>query len=261
MGETQERREIVLGGPQFLQPAPGTLVDWEQVFGRKGPVLIDIGAARARYFLSVGPKIPGVLLVGIEVVRMRIERALELLPKAGLGERARMMWGNALVQIRDHVPLASVSAFTILFPDPWPKKAHAERRIFQHASTIALLARRLKPGGLVLIKHDSKPYFDGQRASLAASPAFEETTDLTVRAEGEPTFSLDWPDETRYESEWKKEGRAIHTCAFRRLATPPPPPESELGIADRGGWKAPPTERGEQLREERRNRPRPPKQR
>jgi len=220
---------------------------------------MDLGCARARYFLSVGPKLPEVLLVGVEIARIRVERALELLEKAGLGDRARLICGNALTVIRDHVPLASLSAVSIMFPDPWPKKGHAERRIFEHASTVALLARRLKTGGLVLLKHDAEPYFQAQRAAFGASPAFEETSDLTVRAEGEPPFSLDWPDETRYEQEWKKEGRAIHLTAFRRTAAPPPPPEAEVGIADRGSWKAAPTPEGEALRKARHERPREPK--
>jgi tRNA (guanine-N7-)-methyltransferase len=254
MGETQIRREITLGGPLLLTPEKGTLLDWTRVFGRAGPVLVDIGAARARYFLNVGPKIPDVGLVGIEISKKRVERALELLERAGLGARARMVWGNALVVIRDHVAPASVAAFTVLFPDPWPKKKHAERRIYRQPATVALLARRTAPGGLVLVKSDARAYFEGMRDAFAASPCFERSDDLVVRAEGTAPFSLDWPDETRYEEEWKKEGRAIHTAAFRRSAAPPPPPEAEVGIADRGGWRAVPTEAGEEERARRRAR-------
>jgi tRNA (guanine-N7-)-methyltransferase len=216
MGETQIRREIVLQGPLYLE-ATG-LLDWQQVFGRRAPVLIDIGAARARYFLNVGPHLPEVDLVGMEVAKKRVEKALEKLDQAGLGARSRMMWGNALHRIRDHVPERSVAAFTILFPDPWPKKRHAKRRIFQKPETVELLAKRLLQGGLVLVKTDAAAYFEGIRDAFAASPLLEMTDDLTVRAEGFAPFSLDWPEETKYEAEFKAEGRAIYRAAFRRKA-------------------------------------------
>jgi tRNA (guanine-N7-)-methyltransferase len=217
MGETQVRREIVLEGPLYLVPE-GRL-DWEKVFGRRAPVLVDIGAARARYFLNIGPHLPEVDLVGIEVAKKRVEKALEKLEDAGLGGRSRMLWGNALAILRDHVADASVAALTVLFPDPWPKKRHAKRRIFEQPETAALLGRVLAPGGLLLVKTDAKAYFGPMRDNFAASPLFEPAGDLDVRVPGLASFSLDRPEETKYEAKWKAEGRAIYQAAFRRRAT------------------------------------------
>jgi tRNA (guanine-N7-)-methyltransferase len=214
MGETQVRREIILEGPLYLEPA-GRL-DWERVFGRRAPVLVDIGAARARYFLNVGPHLPEVDLVGIEVAKKRVEKALEKLEAAGLGARARMLWGNAVSILRDHVAEGSLAAITVLFPDPWPKKRHAKRRIFQQPEIAALLASRLAPGGLVLIKTDAAAYFEPIRECFRAEASLGETGDLMVGVPGFPAFSLDWPEETKYEAEFRAEGRAIYRVAFRR---------------------------------------------
>src|SRR5439155_32861 len=82
------------------------------VFGRRAPVLVDIGAARARYFLNVGPHLPEVDLVGIEVAKKRVEKALEKLAAAGLGARSRMLWGNAVPILRDHMAEGSLAAIT-----------------------------------------------------------------------------------------------------------------------------------------------------
>ena len=219
MGETEIRREIFLEGPLYLDPAPGTRLDWAQVFGRRAPVLIDIGAARARYFLNIGPHLPEVDLVGVEVAKKRVEKALEKLAEAGLGARSRMVWGDAFGFIRDHVASGSVAAITVLFPDPWPKKRHAKRRIFQQPDTAALFARALAPGGLLLVKTDAQAYFGPMCANFGACSLFEPTTDLAVRVPGLAGFSLDRPEETKYEAKWKAEGRAMYLAAFRRLPT------------------------------------------
>lgn len=214
MGETQVRREIILEGPLYLIPE-GRL-DFERVFGRRAPVLVDIGAARARYFLNIGPHLPELDLVGIEVARKRVESALEKLEQAGLGRRSRMVYGNAIQVLEQHVADGSVAAITVLFPDPWPKKRHAKRRIFAQPQTAALFARVLAPGGLLLVKTDAEPYFGPMRDNFRAAPAFEETADLTIRVPGLAEVSLDRPEETKYETMWKAEGRSIFQVAFRR---------------------------------------------
>lgn len=214
MGETQVRREIILEGPLYLVPE-GTL-DFERVFGRRAPVLIDIGAARARYFLNIGPHLPELDLVGIEVARKRVESALEKLEQAGLGARSRMVYGNAIPILQTHVADASAAAITVLFPDPWPKKRHAKRRIFAQPATAELFARVIAPGGLLLVKTDAEPYFGPMRDNFRASPHFEETPDLTIRVPGLAEVSLDRPEETKYEAMWKAEGRSIFQVAFRR---------------------------------------------
>jgi tRNA (guanine-N7-)-methyltransferase len=217
MGETQVRREIVLEGPLLLVPE-GRL-DWERVFGRRAPVLLDIGAARARYFLNIGPHLPEVDLVGVEVAKKRVESALAKLEEAGLGARARMVWGDALRLLRDHVAPGSLAAVTVLFPDPWPKKRHEKRRIFAQPATAALIARGLAPGGLLLVKTDARAYFGPMRDAFGACADLERADDLTARVAGLPAFSLDRPEETKYETKWKAEGRAIFAAAYRRRAT------------------------------------------
>lgn len=125
-----------------------------------------------------------------------------------------MLFGEAQRAIRDHFPPASVAAFTILFPDPWPKKRHLKRRTYQRPEVVALLARTLEPGGLILLKSDSRPYLDAICEAMAASPLLRRSDDdLTI---GGGAASLDRPEETKYEALWKEEKREIHRAAFRR---------------------------------------------
>jgi tRNA (guanine-N7-)-methyltransferase len=219
MGETQTRREIVLGGPLFVPLEPGRRLDLEGIFGRRAPVLLDIGAARARYFLNVAPHIPQVNFLGVEVAKKRVESALAKLEEKGL-RHCRMVWGEARALLRDWLPEGGLAAVTILFPDPWPKKRHAKRRIFAQPETAALVAGALAPGGLVLVKTDSIAYYQGIAAAFESGGRFRRTADLSVALEGLAPFSLDRPEETKYEAEFKDEGRAIYCVAFRRTKSP-----------------------------------------
>jgi len=175
--------------------------------------VVDIGAARARYFLAVAPALPQCDFVGIEVRKKRVEKALEKIGQAGLAN-CRMIFGEAEKVIRDHFQAASVAAFTILFPDPWPKKRHLKRRTYQRPEVVDRLARTLEPGGLILLKSDSRPYLDAICEAMAAHPRLGRSDgDLSI---GGGVASLDRPEETKYEALWKEEGREIHRAAFRR---------------------------------------------
>lgn len=220
MGETETRREIVLEGPLYLDLAagdPATKLDFERIFGRRAPVVVDIGAARARYFLNVAPHLPQVNFVGIEVAKKRVEAALAKLGARSLSN-CRMAWGEARAFLRDRVPGGALAAATVLFPDPWPKKRHAKRRIFAQPPVADLIARAVAPGGLVLVKTDSAAYFEAILANFGADARFRQTADLAVALPGLAAFSLDRPEETKYEAEFREEGRAIYSTAFRRVA-------------------------------------------
>lgn len=217
MGETQTRREIVLGGPLFIAPGEATRpLDLAAIFGRRAPVVLDLGAARARYFLNVAPHLREVDFLGVEIAKKRVEAALAKLCAAGLAN-CRMIWGNVLDVLAESVAESSLAAVTVLFPDPWPKKRHAKRRIFAAPGTAALIARGLAPGGLALVKTDSASYFEAIAAAFAADARLAASADLVVAAPGLVHFSLDRPEETKYEAEFKDEGRAIYRAAFRRL--------------------------------------------
>ena len=68
----------------------------------------------------------------------------------------------------------SVRSFTILFPDPWPKRRQNKHRWIQPA-TAALLARALAPGGTLTVATDHDGYVAQIRDALSgAGLALEE---------------------------------------------------------------------------------------
>ena len=53
----------------------------------------------------------------------------------------------------------SLTGVRVFFPDPWPKARHHKRRLLQPA-TIALIADRLRPGGVLHAATDHAGYAD-----------------------------------------------------------------------------------------------------
>ena len=79
--------------------------------------------------------------------------------------------GKAFVLGR--VPEASLDALHVFFPDPWPKKRHAKRRLFS-PDFVRAAALALVPGGLLRVATDNLPYFEAIREVLDAEPALEK---------------------------------------------------------------------------------------
>jgi tRNA (guanine-N7-)-methyltransferase len=79
------------------------------------------------------------------------------------------------------LPPASVQRVLVLFPDPWPKKAHHKRRLVQ-PTLLDAMANVLVPGGEVWVVTDWPDYAYHTLAMLQAHSAFQlAQTDLAAQ--------------------------------------------------------------------------------
>jgi tRNA (guanine-N7-)-methyltransferase len=102
----------------------------------------------------------------------------------------------------DVLPEQSLDRVFLLFPDPWPKRRHAERRFIQTAN-LDLLARLMKPGAEFRVASDDPTYIGWALSHLTAHPAFRWTARGPQDWRDRPA---DWPP-TRYEAKALREGR------------------------------------------------------
>jgi tRNA (guanine-N7-)-methyltransferase len=107
----------------------------------------------------------------------------------------------------DALTEASIGGCFVLFPDPWPKKRHAERR-FIGPENLDRLARVLKPGALLRLASDHTSLIVWMRACLALRPDF-----TCVYASAEPPE--DWVP-TRYQEKAVNAGRQPFFMDYRR---------------------------------------------
>ncbi len=182
-------------------PAP---LDWAAVYGNDGPVEIEIGSGKGTFLVESAIARPEVNFLAIELAGAFAGHLRDRVRRRGLAN-VRVARAEAAGFLERHVAPGSLRAVHVYFPDPWPKKRHAKRRLMSPAFAAAV-ARALEPGGELRFVTDYEEYF--QEATLV----LDETPGLTPAAvpEGEMT------DLTNYERKYRAEGRPIHRALYRR---------------------------------------------
>jgi len=205
--ELKEYPEVVLRSEDLAGP-----MDFIQIFGRSGPVHIEIGSGKATFLVNQARAQPDVNFLGIEWARKFWRHAIDRIGRWGL-TNVRIVRADAPVFLRDFVPEGSVDCFHVYFPDPWPKTAHHKRRFLQQ-SNIDLMLRLLKSGGEIRIATDHAEYYEQIKRVMAGfSERLEEigfARPASAR-EGELVG-------TNYERKYMKDGRPVYTIALRKIA-------------------------------------------
>ena len=70
------------------------------------------------------------------------------------------------------VPVASVDAIHVYFPDPWPKRRHWKNRLVNEAFT-EIAHGALKPGGVIYLRTDAVDYFEQMVRVFGENAKFE----------------------------------------------------------------------------------------
>ncbi len=103
----------------------------------------------------------------------------------------------------------SINRVFVLFPDPWPKSRHADRR-FVNDGNLDLLARLMPTGAILRIATDDETYKAHAREVMAGRSDFADITGE------EPTKKPEaWPV-TRYEAKALREGRVPVFLSYQR---------------------------------------------
>jgi tRNA (guanine-N7-)-methyltransferase len=173
------------------------------------PLVVEIGFGRGEFLLELAQREPEQAFVGIEISYKRALKMARRLARLAIANVA-IVEGRAEEVLRDALEDASVACFWLNFPDPWPKKRHARRRFVQ-PETLALLARRLVPGGVLRIATDDPDYAAWIDERLAAAPELENRYAPDRWRPG----VLDRPA-TAYELEWRALGRSFHFFEYER---------------------------------------------
>ena len=76
-----------------------------------------------------------------------------------------MLWGYLEELFDLKPPKQSIQGVHILFPDPWPKKRHQKRRLFQ-TENLRMLWEIMKPNSQIYIATDHEDYFQQIKEGL-----------------------------------------------------------------------------------------------
>ena len=98
-------------------------IGFVRIFGRAGPVHIEIGTGKAAFLLNQALAQPDDNFLGIERAGRYYRYAVDRIGRWGLSN-VRLIRTDAAIFLADFVPDNSTDCLHIYFPDPWPKKRH-----------------------------------------------------------------------------------------------------------------------------------------
>ncbi|MBH0121454.1 tRNA (guanosine(46)-N7)-methyltransferase TrmB [Rhodococcus sp. CX] len=147
--------------PELGRDVGDELLDIDGWFGRSAPTVLEIGSGTGTAAVAMAQDEPHVNLIAIEVYKPGIAQTLQRIERTYDTDRPvhnlRILRGDAVEVLEHMVAPESLTGVRVFFPDPWPKARHHKRRLLQ-APTFALIASRLKPGGVLHVATDHAEY-------------------------------------------------------------------------------------------------------
>jgi tRNA (guanine-N7-)-methyltransferase len=155
-------------GPKFLIEYAKSPLDFEQAFGRKAPVILEIGFGMGATTSHIAKAMPEKDFIGVEVHTPGVGSLLKQIGEQGL-TNLRLIQHDAVEVLSQMIPDASLAGVHVFFPDPWHKARHNKRRLLQ-PPLVRLLAGKLAPGGYLHCATDWEDYAVQMLDVLGAEP-------------------------------------------------------------------------------------------
>ncbi|MBU3724055.1 MAG: tRNA (guanosine(46)-N7)-methyltransferase TrmB [Burkholderiaceae bacterium] len=148
-----ERLFPIWGIPYRPEP-----LDLQAVFHRNGHTVFEIGFGMGETTAAIAKTHPDWNILAIDVYRPGVGSLLRRIEQESLSNIRIIEW-DAVEVLNHMIPVASLDAVHIYFPDPWPKKRHHKRRLIQ-PEFIELLVKRISAGGILHMATDWPDYAD-----------------------------------------------------------------------------------------------------
>ena len=177
--------------------------------GKPDQVWLEIGFGGGEHLAGQAEANPNIGIIGAEPFMDGVGSLMRHLNERNL-TNVRVVADDSRPLLYKLVDACFDRAF-LLFPDPWPKKRHSERR-FIGPKNLALLARILKDGAEFRVASDDMQYISWTLQHMHNHPDFEWL------AEGPDDWRVppaDWV-KTRYEQKALGQGKKCNYLRFRR---------------------------------------------
>lgn len=188
--------------------------DWEAIFGRRAPLVVEIGFGDGQHLLHLARQRPDQNFIGLEISNQSLVKVEKILDQ-GEAPNLRVIHTRAETALHHLIEAASVEAFHINYPDPWFKTRHSGRRLIQR-DTLDALVSRLVPGGMLYLSTDIAAYAEMSHELLSRTPGLSNLLD-------DPwVHNLPGRFVTKYEAKGLRAGRPGHYFVYRRNDHPAP---------------------------------------
>jgi tRNA (guanine-N7-)-methyltransferase len=191
-------------------PTDGTLLDPRTLFDPPlHAVWLEIGFGGGEHLAAQAAAHADAGVIGCEVFEAGIASALGHVAAAGLNN-VRLHPEDARDLLAVLAP-ASLDRVFLLFPDPWPKRRHEQRRFIGQAN-LDRLAVLMRPGAEFRVASDDPTYQEWVLRHVPVHPAFRWQAQSPGDWLERPADAI----ETRYEKKARDAGRTPMFFRFLR---------------------------------------------
>ncbi|WP_426817502.1 tRNA (guanosine(46)-N7)-methyltransferase TrmB [Winslowiella sp. 2C04] len=195
----------VMGVEYQAQP-----IDLVDLFGREGPVVLEIGFGMGASLVTMAGNNPQQNFLGIEVHSPGVGACLGSAHEAGV-DNLRVMCHDAVEVLENMIPDNSLRMVQLFFPDPWHKARHNKRRIVQ-VPFAELVMRKLKLGGTFHMATDWESYAEHMLEVMSSIEGYKnqsEDNSYVPRPESRPL--------TKFEQRGQRLGHGVWDLMFERV--------------------------------------------
>ena len=182
----------------------------KEIFGYNCTVWLEIGFGGGEHLVSIAKKNKDIGIIGCEPYINGVAMVLPRLKEEKLS-KVRIFMDDARILL-EVLPDLSVARLFLLFPDPWPKIKHKERR-FINKENLEILRRILRIDALIFIATDVREYAKHVLEVFNSTESFEWT------AESARDWRTPWDDwqNTRYFNKASLSGKKSMFLIFKRI--------------------------------------------
>ncbi|QPJ66590.1 MAG: tRNA (guanosine(46)-N7)-methyltransferase TrmB [Candidatus Nitrohelix vancouverensis] len=184
--------------------------DWPALFDNANPLKLEIGFGGGSFLIEMAAKERDSNFIGMDFYHKGIRKTVTRLEKLKMNN-VRIAYGDAREKIPAMFTRGDLSEIFINFPDPWPKKRHAKRRLVK-PEMLSILSEKLIQGGRLRLATDCAPYAMEMMEHLEAESTLHNKT-----GKGKFLELRDDLPKTKYEKNFIRAGDRIYYMDFQKV--------------------------------------------
>ena len=190
------------GGYRIEEPER-RLGRWRDLMPGCTQLWVEVGCGKGKFTAETARAHPEVLLIAVERCREAMVVAMEKAQAMGL--KNVFYIDMDVAKIEEVFDQAEIDRLFINFPDPWPRKKNAKRRL-THRSFLDKYCRVVRAGGQIHFKTDNSTLFEYSLEEFAACGLEVQAITRDLHAHGVVGIM------TGYEEKFHALGTPINRC-------------------------------------------------
>ncbi|VFP86679.1 tRNA (guanine-N(7)-)-methyltransferase [Candidatus Erwinia haradaeae] len=205
-----QKRAIAQLWPQMGIEYQCKPIEFNDVFGRAAPVVLEIGFGMGSSLVDMAKCNPKKNFLGIEVYKPGVGACL-IRARAEYITNLRIICHDAVAVLETMVRSGTLDVVQIFFPDPWQKRRHNKRRIVQ-AQFAQLVLKKLQLGGTFHMVTDCESYANHMLMVMNVVSGYQNQSKNGAWIQ-RPAFR----PYTKFEQKGKQLGHQIWELMFKRV--------------------------------------------